>query len=136
MPRVSLPELHEKRDGETQLYKLVNQTRRRFNTVNQRGTTVASADTLVPLFDGDYVHVTGSVAVDFVDVSGLSDGDPLELYFDDGTTLNNGTASAPVNAYSLKLAGGINAVMAAGSKIKLRRDDDLELMVEMWRGAP
>lgn len=136
MPRVELPELHEGRDGKREIFKLVNQTKRRFNLVGNLGTAIASASTLVLPGDGDYFHVTGSVAVDYVDISLLGPGDPVEFYFVDGLTLDHGSVSAPSGTYPLKLAGSVNAAMAAGSKIRLRRDDTLGVMVEMWRGAP
>lgn len=136
MPRVSLPELHEGRDGKTQLFKLVNQIKRRFNIVGQLGSGINSATTLVPTGEGDYYHVAGSVTIDYIDVSLLNNGDPLEFYFDNGLTLGHGAVSPPESTYPLQLVGGINAVMAAGSKIRFRADGTLGVMVEMWRGAP
>lgn len=135
MPRVELPELHEGRDRTTQVFKLVNQTKRRFNLVGQLGGALISAATLVLGGDGDYFHVTGSTAIDFIDVSLLGNGDPIEFFFDDGLTLHHNTASPPQNCYALRLAGSISAVMAVGSKIRLRVDDSLLILVEMWRGA-
>lgn len=135
MPRVELPELHEGRDGKRELFKLVNMTQRRFNVTGAQGTTTDSAATLLPPGDGDYFHVSGVVAIDYIALAGTADGDPLELYFSNGLTLNHGSATPGADAYALKLAGSINAVMAAGGKMRLRRDPILGLWVEMWRGA-
>lgn len=135
MPRVELPELRDGRDGKMQLFKLVNQIKRRFDVTGNLGTATTATATLILPGDGDYVHVAGVTSIDYVQIVALGAGDAIELYFDDGLTLNHGTASPPSGTYALKLAGSINAVMAAGSKIRLRRDDDLSLMVEMWRGA-
>lgn len=136
MPRVELPALHDGRDLGTQLYKLLNMTVRRFNLVGQIGQPLASASSLVPMGDGDYNHVTGATAIDFIDTSFFGDGDPLELYFDSGLTLNHKSAAPPQFTAGLQLVGGINAVMSAGSKIRLRNDTQLGFWVEMWRGSP
>ena len=136
MPRVELPELHQGRDIATQLVKLVNQTRLRFNLVGQIGQPIASASTLVPLGDGDYWHVSGTVAVDFIETTFFGDGDAIELYFDSGLQLVNQRIFPPQLTRSLKLAGGVNATMGAGSKIRLRNDSQLGYWVEMWRGTP
>jgi hypothetical protein len=131
-----LPELHPPRDGKKELFKLVNQTKRRFNLVGNLGSAIISASTLILPGDGDFFHVTGGTAVDFIDISLLADGDPVEFYFDAGLTLDHATASPPTGTYALKLAGSVNAVLGAGAKMRLRRDDSLGVMVEMWRGAP
>lgn len=136
MPRVELPELHDGRDGKTQIFKLTNQIKRRFNLVGNLGAAIPASTTLMLPGDGDYWHVTGSIPVDFIDVTLLGPGDPVELYFDDGTTLDHLSVSPPEGTYALQLMGAINAVMSAGSKIRLRYDTSLGVMVEMWRGAP
>lgn len=135
MPRVELPELHDGVDGKRELFKLVNQIKRRFNVTGAQGTTIASAATLVPLGDGDYLHVTGTVPVDFIATVNMGDGDPLELYFVDGLTLNHASASPPEGTAALKLVGSVNAAMGAGTKIRLRADAVLVAFVEMSRGA-
>lgn len=136
MPRVELPELHEGRDKSTQVFKLVNQIKRRFNLVGQLASPLIAASTLVMGIDGDYWHVTGTTTISYIASDVFGDGDPIELYFDDGLTLTHGAATPPDGTLALKLAGSVNAVMAPGSKMRLRGDSSLALWVEMWRGAP
>jgi len=107
-----------------------------FRLQEKRGASVASAGTITLGNDGNYFHVTGAIPIDFVTKTNWQDGGgPIEIYIQDGTTLNHNTAAPPGTALAMKLLGGVNAIMAAGSKIRFRRDDQQSLLVEMERGG-
>jgi hypothetical protein len=87
-----------------------------------KGTDTASASTLTLPNDGNFVEITGTTTIRYVTTTGWHSGSRVELYFAGALTLTNNAGTVPANTAPLKLAGGTNASMAAGSTISLRYD--------------
>jgi hypothetical protein len=104
------------------------------NRVSERkGADIASASTITVGIDGNYVHVTGSTAIDFLTNTGIQDGTAMVLYFVAAVTVNNNTGAPPGGTYPFALSGSVNYVATAGSRLTVRRDTALGKWVETGR---
>lgn len=104
------------------------------NRIHERkGADIASASTITVGIDGNYVHVTGSTAIDFLTNTGTQDGTRLELYFVAAVTVNNNTGAPPAGTHPFALSGSVNYAATAGSRLSVRRDAALGKWVEVAR---
>lgn len=102
---------------------------------DSKGADVASGSTTTFTQTWEYYQATGTTTINYLTFTGLQDGNTIELYFPNAITLTNNAGSVPANTYALQLVGGADASMAAGSKMRLRRDTALTRFVEMGRAA-
>jgi hypothetical protein len=97
-----------------------------------KGADIASASTITAV-NGNYFHLTGTTAIDFLTFTSWQDGSRIELYMVGALTINHNTGGVPANTYAFDLAGGVNAVLTAGSRIAFRRDTALTKWIEVNR---
>jgi hypothetical protein len=98
-----------------------------------KGADVASASSLSVGLGGNYFHVTGSTAIDFLATAAWQDGGRCDLYFVAACTVNNNTGAPPGGTHPFALSGSVNYAATAGSRLSVRRDAALGKWVEIAR---
>lgn len=107
----------------------------RVRIAENQGAVVASGGTLTLGTDGNYFHVSGTTAVNFLTTTNWQAGVRVELYFDGAVTVNHNVGSPPGGTNPFQLVGAVPLAAAAGSKLSLRLDSTLSRWVEVGRSG-
>jgi hypothetical protein len=99
-----------------------------------KGADIASAATIAIVPPGNYFHITGTTTITRITTTNIYDGYAVDFYFVSAIALTNGVGVSGAN-FPLQLAGGVNASLTAGSKMRLILDLSLSAWVEMSRSA-
>lgn len=82
---------------------------------------VASAGTIT-LGQGNFVDVTGVVAISYITKTGWTSGSIIILQFDSAPTLTHNAGAPPAGTAALQLAGSVNFGASSGDTITLAFD--------------